>query len=81
MIQTIENDNLVRRIDVEALSEGKRNWIFVQRRVRGRVVRRDRGVREPCHEFLHISDALRPCKWEAEARIVPGKTVDAASYT
>lgn len=81
MIQTVENDDLVRRIDVEALSEWKRDWIVVQRRVGGRVVRQDGGVREPCHEFLHIPDALRPPKRKAEARIVPGKTVGAASYT
>jgi hypothetical protein len=81
MIQTIENDDLVRRIDVEALSERKRDWVVVQRRVSRRVVRQDGGVRESCHELLHVPDALRPCKREAEARIVPGRTVGAATYT
>jgi hypothetical protein len=57
------DDDLVRRVGVEALVERERDGVIVERRVRARPVLRDRRVREP-REQLHGV----PCTLRARSR-------------
>lgn len=77
-VHTIENDNLVRRIHVQALAERERDRVIIQRRVRRAVVRRDRRVRKPRDELLDPAEALHACDGRAERGIVPEVQVEPA---
>ena len=76
----MEDDDLVRRVHVKALPEREHDGAVVERRVGGRVVRRDRRVREPRHELLHVADPQRAAEREAEGRVVPGRSVGRGIY-
>lgn len=54
---TVKNDNLVRRIYVERVSERERDWV-VQRAVGRSGVLLDGGLREARYEFLYPTNAL-----------------------
>lgn len=58
-------------VDVETLSKRKCDWIIVQCCIRGRIVRLNRSLGEPCYKLLDISDTLNPGKWGAKGAVVP----------
>lgn len=62
-VRTVENDSVVRRIDVEALSERERHRVIVERGVGRGIVHRDWRLRESCEEFLDVPDALCAGYW------------------
>lgn len=73
---TVQDDDLVRRVDVQALAERERLWAVVERRVRRRVVHGDRRVRQPRDELLDITDALHARDGRAEGGVVPEEQVE-----
>lgn len=74
--RTVEDDDVVRGVDVQALAERERPRVVGERRVRGRVVQRDGRVREPRDELLHVPDAERTRDGRAERGVVPEVEVD-----
>lgn len=62
----------MRRVDVQALVKREGDRIIVQRRVCGRVVRLNRGMRQTRHELLNVANSKRSGNRCTESRVVPG---------
>ena len=63
----IDNDDLVRRVDVQVLVERERDRVVVERRVRARPVFFNGCVREPREELEDVPGPQRACSRRARA--------------
>lgn len=52
--RTIQNDNFVCRVNIKAVSEGKRDGVVIQRRVCGRIVCCNWRLSQPCDKLLDV---------------------------
>lgn len=71
MRPTIENDDFVRRVDIQDVVERPSTFVGVQGGVGARVVRLDRGVGESGNKLLDITHALYTGDGRAEGGVVP----------
>lgn len=67
----------MRRVDIQALVEREHCGVVVERRVRARVVRGERRVREPRDELAHPPGPLHARDRRAERGDVPEVEIDA----
>lgn len=63
---TVQNDDFVRGIDIEAVVERECHLVVVKRRVRGRVVCFDGRMRQTRDHLLDVADSLHPSDRRAE---------------
>ena len=61
----------MRRVDIEALTEGEGDWVIYERRVSGRVVHSNGSVRQPRDHLLQPANSLYAGDWRAKGRPVP----------
>lgn len=70
-IRTIQNDNFVSRVNVEALIQRECYWIVIQRSIRRRIVGLDGRVCQSGEELLYVSDPLCARDRGAKGGVVP----------
>ena len=68
---TVQNNDLVSGVNVEALAKREGRGVVIQGGIRGRVVNGNGRVRETCDKLLNIAYALDSAEWRAEGRTVP----------
>lgn len=75
---TIENDNFVGSVNVQALTKRERHRVVVQGRVSRRVVDGNGGMGQTSDKFLDVADTLYASDWRAEGRVIPEEEVETA---
>ena len=68
---TVEDDHLVRRVDIQDVVERKSEIVSVQGRVGACIVRLDRRVGESGNKLLDVTNALHAADRRTEGRVVP----------
>lgn len=60
-------------VNIKALAKRECDWIIIKSRIGRGVVDGNGGMRQPCHEFLDVTDALDTSDGRPKRRIIPEK--------
>jgi len=77
---TIQNNDLMRCIDIQALIEWERDRVIIQRRVGRRVVYSDRGMCKSRDKLLYVANTLRAGNGRAKCGTIPELEVKAVAH-
>jgi hypothetical protein len=77
---TVEDDDFVRRVDVQDVVERPRAVVAVQGRVRTRVVRLDRRVGESGNKLLDVTHALHAGDRRTKGVFIPENEIHAVRH-
>lgn len=69
--RTVQHNNFMRGIDVEALSERECRGIIVEGGIGGRVVDSNWCVRQTSDHLLNVADTLYSSNWRTKGGVIP----------